>query len=58
MNPAALAGVFVLDMTVSVGREGNTYAGRYVSDSYDNDGNVIPAFHAEGLVRARRIEVP
>ena len=55
VTPAALAGVFVLDMTVQLGPGGRTFSGRYVTDSYDNDGNVIPAFHAEGVVTATRI---
>ena len=57
VNPAALAGVFVLDMSVTVGRDGKTFSGRYVTDSYDNDGNVLPAYHAEGVVRGQRIGV-
>jgi len=55
VTPAALAGVFVLDMTVEMGGGGRTFSGHYVTDSYDNDGNVIPALHAEGLVTATRI---
>jgi len=55
VTPAALAGVFVLDMTVELGPGGHTFTGHYVTDSYDNDGNVIPEFHAEGLVTATRI---
>jgi hypothetical protein len=57
VNPAALAGVFVLDMTVTLGRDGDSYAGHYVSESYDNDGQIIPAFHADGVVRGQRIDV-
>jgi len=57
VTPAVLAGLFVLDMTVTVGSHGDTFAGKYVTDSYDNDGQVIPAFHGEGIVRGRRIEV-
>jgi hypothetical protein len=57
VTPAALAGVFVLDMTVTLGRDGDAFTGKYVTDSYDNDGHIIPAFHGEGIVRARRIEV-
>ena len=56
-SPAALAGVFVLDMTVELGPGGRTFSGHYVTDSYDNDGNVIPEFHAEGLITATRITV-
>ena len=57
LTPAALAGVFVLDMTVELGRGGQTFAGRYVTDSYDLDGHVIPELHAEGAVTAKRIRV-
>jgi len=55
--PAALAGVFVLDLTVELAPGGQAFSGRYVTDSYDIDGNVIPEFHAEGVVTATRITV-
>jgi hypothetical protein len=57
VNPVALAGVFVLDMNVALDRSGDRFSGKYVTDSYDNDGHVIPAFHAEGTVQGQRIEV-
>lgn len=57
VTPAALAGVFVLDFTVELSRDGQTFSGRYATDSYDLDGNVIPELHAEGLVTASRITV-
>ena len=41
VNPAALAGVFVLDMTTTLDRDGNAFTGKYVTDSYDNDVHVI-----------------
>jgi hypothetical protein len=49
------AGVFQLEMTVTVGRGGDTFEGTYVSDSFDLDGKVIPELHGEGVVRASRI---
>ena len=57
VTPAALAGVFVLDLTATVGKSGDTFTGRYVTDSYDLDGVVIPAFHAEGVIEGKRIRV-
>jgi hypothetical protein len=57
VTPAAFAGVFVLDMTVALSVDGRTYVGKYITDSYDTEGNVIPAFHGEGVVSGRRIEV-
>ena len=51
------AGTFTLFMTATVERGGKTFSGRYVSDSYDLDGNVIPELHGEGVVRATRITV-
>lgn len=57
VNPAALAGVFVLDMVATLGKSGDTFSGKYVTDSYDNDNNVIPSLHAEGTIRGKRIEV-
>jgi hypothetical protein len=55
VNPAAPAGVFVLNMTVTVSRDGKRFSGRYVTDSLDTDGNVIPAFHGEGVVNGQRV---
>lgn len=49
------AGRFLLQATVTVGSNGNAFSGRYVTDSYDNDGNVLPEFHAEGVVQGVRI---
>jgi hypothetical protein len=57
VTPAAFAGMFVLDMTVTVGKTGDAYVGSYVTDSYDTNGNLIPAFHGEGVVRGTRISV-
>jgi len=57
VTPAALAGVFVLDMTATLGRDGDSFVGHYVSESYDNDGHILPDFHADGVVRGKRIEV-
>jgi hypothetical protein len=57
VTPAALAGVFVLDMTVELAAGGQVFSGRYVTDSYDVDGNVIPELHAEGVVTGSRINV-
>jgi hypothetical protein len=51
------AGTFLLLMTVTTDARGNTFAGTYVSDSFDLDGNVIPALHAEGVVNGIRITV-
>jgi hypothetical protein len=42
---------------VELSLDGRAFLGRYVTDSYDNDGHVIPAFHGEGIATARRIEV-
>jgi len=52
-----LTGTFLLIMTVQVDPHGDTFAGTYVTDSFDLAGNVIPAFHAEGVVSGTRITV-
>lgn len=57
VTPAALAGVFVLDMTATVDRNNNTFRGTYATDSYDNNGNILPAFHGEGVVTGQRVRV-
>ena len=51
------AGTFVMLMTVTLDRRGNTFAGTYVADSFDLSGAVIPELHAEGAVRSVRITV-
>jgi hypothetical protein len=51
----ALAGTFVLRMTVTLERRGNVFAGTYTADSFDLEGKVIPELHVEGNVRAERI---
>jgi hypothetical protein len=51
------AGTFLLEMTVSVGRDNETFEGTYVSDSFDLEGQVIPELHGEGVVRGNRITV-
>jgi hypothetical protein len=57
-NPdGSKAGTFLLLATVTVGSKGNSFSGEYVTDSFDVDGNVIPEFHAEGVVHGRRITV-
>jgi len=57
-NPdSTLAGTFLLLVTLTVGPDGSAYDGTFVSDSFDLQGTVIPAFHAEGTVRGTRITV-
>jgi hypothetical protein len=50
-------GTFVMQMTVTLDRRGNRYTGKYVSDSFDLAGIVIPELHVEGVVRSVRITV-
>jgi hypothetical protein len=50
-------GTFQVVITVRLDREGRTYAGTYVSDSFDLEGNRIPELHTEGRLRAARIRV-
>ena len=57
VTPAALAGTFVLDMVVTVRSNGRTFSGKYVTDSFDTNGAVIPGLHVEGVVRGTRITV-
>jgi len=52
-----VAGTFLLLVTATVSPDGRTYDGTFVSDSYDVQGTVIPALHAEGTVRGTRITV-
>ena len=51
------AGTFLLLVTATVGHDGSTFEGTFVSDSFDLSGNPIPDLHAEGTVRATRITV-
>jgi hypothetical protein len=57
-NPdGTLAGTFVLNASVTLGPRGETYSGRYVTDSFDTNGTLLPDFHAEGAVNGQRIGV-
>jgi hypothetical protein len=49
-----LTGTFVMMVTLRVGRDGNSYSGRWSADSFDVAGHLLDA-HAEGIVQARRI---
>src|SRR6188472_2491957 len=51
------AGTFLLLVTATVSADGKTYDGTFASDSFDVDGNVLPDWHAEGTVSAKRITV-
>lgn len=50
-------GTFQLVVTVTVTSGGDGFEGRYVADSFDLSGAVIPDQHAEGKVHGRRIHV-
>lgn len=52
-----LAGTFLLVMTVTTTSDGDTFTGKFVTDSFDNDGKVIPTLHFEGTVSGKRIDV-
>jgi len=54
---APLAGTFLLLMTVTVDKNGNTFSGNWVSDSFDTFGNKIDDLHFEGTVSSERITV-
>jgi hypothetical protein len=51
------AGTFLLLLTATVSQDGKGYAGTFVSDSFDLNGDPIAAYHAEGTVRGTRITV-
>ena len=50
-------GTFLLLATLRLDRDGNSYTGQYVADSFDLNGAVMPAEHVEGAVKATRINV-
>jgi hypothetical protein len=50
-------GTFLLLATLRLDRHGNSYRGKYVADSFDLNGEVIPAEHFEGVMKATRITV-
>ena len=52
-----LAGTFILDVELRVSRDGDSFAGTWTTDSYDPQGTLIPALHAEGVARGRRIAI-
>jgi len=51
------AGTFLLLSTIKLDRDGDTYEGTFVSDSFDLNNHVIPALHAEGTLKGTRIKV-
>ena len=52
-----VAGTFWLWMTATVDRNGRSFTGTFSTDSYDVSGSVVPALHASGTVKGRRITV-
>jgi hypothetical protein len=53
----AFAGTFVMEIELRVSRDGRSYTGTWTADSFDLNGAIIPAMHAEGVARARRIRI-
>ena len=51
------AGTFIMEIELRVSGDGRTFEGSWTADSYDPAGDVIPAMHAEGVTRGRRISV-
>jgi hypothetical protein len=49
------AGTFLMTVTLRIDRRGNSYTGTWAADSYDTEGELIPALHAEGIARGTRI---
>jgi hypothetical protein len=43
--------------TVSLTNNGRRFRGKFVLEQYDVAGNLIPADHAEGDIRARRYTI-
>jgi hypothetical protein len=52
-----LIGRFVLTATLDVDNDGDAFRGTYVADQKDLSGNIIPAYHAEGVLKARRFKI-
>ncbi len=52
-----MRGTFLLLMTLRLNRNGQYYSGKYEADSFDLNGDKIPAEHFEGIVRGTRINV-
>jgi hypothetical protein len=50
----AYTGRFDFAATVELGRDGDTFTGRFVADQEDLSGNIIPALHAEGVLQGER----
>jgi hypothetical protein len=50
-------GRFVLTATLDVDNDGDAFRGTYVADQKDLSGNIIPAYHAEGVLKARRFKI-
>jgi hypothetical protein len=46
-----------MTVTLRLDRRGTNYVGTWSADSYDPDGLLIPALHAEGTARGTRIRI-
>jgi hypothetical protein len=55
--PGKFAGQFVMLVTLTVSRDGKSYRGTWAAKNFDTFGNPLPAFDADGVVRATRITV-
>jgi hypothetical protein len=53
----AYAGRFDFVGTLEVGKDGDTFSGKFVADQEDLSGNLIPALHAEGFLKADRFKL-
>jgi hypothetical protein len=49
------AGTFLMTATLRLDRRGHSYTGTWSADSYDTEGDLIPALHAEGIAHGTRI---
>jgi hypothetical protein len=55
-NAGAYAGLFDFSASITVSADGDSFNGKFVADQEDVSGNILPSFHAEGILQAKRFK--
>jgi hypothetical protein len=55
---SGFAGTFVMDVTLRLDRDRNSFSGTWSAVSFDKDGVEVPGSRFEGIVSGARITVP
>jgi hypothetical protein len=50
-------GLFDFSAKLTVGDHGDSFEGKFVADQEDLAGNILPEFHVEGILKAKRFKI-